>query len=83
MANQLFFRYSDHTKLKMSDKLTTYLQKFRDKFGTNPDTIYLNGVHENEIGNSFLDLPVKYKSTLNLNELDFQFPDGFMPSQSV
>jgi len=83
MSNRLFFRYSNHAKANLPDRIQTCLTKFREKFSVIPSAIYLNGVHENEIGNKFIDIPVKYKSTLNLYELDFEFPDGFVPSQSI
>ena len=84
MSNRLFFRFSNHnTKITLPDRIRTCLAKFREKFKIIPAAIYLNGVHENEIGANFVDIPVKYKSTLNLNELDFEFPDGFVPSQSI
>lgn len=76
MTNNLRYRYSDFTKLTMSEKLSVYLQKFIDKFNTKPDKIYLNGVYEPEIGNSFSSLPVEYLSTLNLVDIDFVIPEN-------
>lgn len=83
MTNTLRYRYSDFTKLTMSEKLGNYLLKFTQKFGVKPVKIYLNDIHEKELGINYLAFPVEYKSTLNLGEMDFVFPDGFVPSQSI
>lgn len=79
----LCYRYSDNnTNLTISEKLNIYLPKFRNKFKLNPSRIILNPVYENEIGNKFNNIFVEYKSTLNLEEIKFEFPSFYvLPSQ--